>query len=198
MAAPGIDVPSPPGSVAGYTVGCPGGCMYPAIPSAAQRATASRQTWLAATLVLACASCGVALLPYATPWGIGVGNDSAHYLGAARNLLAGHGYSLPAPDGVDVPELHFPPLYPVIPALAGLLSGQDPIAVARPLQAALFGATIALVGLLCGQSAGNSPWAALVGALLVLCSPELLANHMGLQSEGAFFLFGLLGLLGLL
>ncbi len=53
------------------------------------------------------------LLMWITPYGSGVSPDSTIYIGSAKSLLSGKGFSYRV--------THFPPLYPLFLAAAGLL-----------------------------------------------------------------------------
>ncbi len=93
-------------------------------------------------LTAAIALLGVALvLGREIAFGVTLTPDSAHYIAAARNLLAGEGVS-----GFDgLPLAWWPPLYPLLLAAASL-GIFDPIAVAGPLNAVIFGLTVFVVG----------------------------------------------------
>ena len=67
--------------------------------------------------------------------------DSVNYIGTATNLASGNGFA--RFDGL--PYKTFPPLYPAMLAAASLFVF-DPLAVAGPLNALLFGATIFVTG----------------------------------------------------
>jgi 4-amino-4-deoxy-L-arabinose transferase-like glycosyltransferase len=143
-------------------------------------------------LIMPLIGCGVLL--FATRWGIGNASDSAIYIGAARNLLAGKGLTVPFGITEDVPLTHYPPLFPALLAGTGLL-GVDPMVGARWLQALLFGANIFLVGLVIRKHTRDSLWASATGSFLVLSSSVVLIIHAWALSEPVFILLGLLGLL---
>ena len=129
----------------------------------------------------------VALVLLATRFGIGVTPDSTVYLEAARNLLNGRGLIALAADGELRPMTHYPPLYSSLLALIGL--GHVSIAgAARWLQAILFGANVLLVGLVIARSARNSFWLPMVGALLMLTAPDVVAIHTLALTEPLFIL----------
>jgi hypothetical protein len=88
---------------------------------------------------------------------------------------------------------HFGPLYPMLLAALGL-SGADPLAGARWLNAFLFGANVVGIGLLIGACSGGSTWAPLAGSLLALTSVPLLGVHATALTEPLFLLLGFLGL----
>ena len=101
---------------------------------------ASRRLY-ALLVVLAVTGAVLALLRNAA-WGPGLRWDSINYIGVARSLLAGGGWV--QFDGFLY--THWPPLYPLMLAAAGFLSGFDPHAVAGPLNAVLFGLTVLVAG----------------------------------------------------
>ena len=74
--------------------------------------------------------------------GVGLQHDSVNYIIVARNLLAGEGFT----ELYGRPYTFWAPLYPMALAGAGLL-GADPQDAAGPLNAALFGLTVAAAGI---------------------------------------------------
>ena len=93
-------------------------------------------------LLAAAAALGAALaLARQIPYGAGLHWDSIIYVTVARNLLAGAGFS----DYTGHTYVSWPPLYPLLLAVASL-DVLDPLDVAGPLNAALFGITIFVVG----------------------------------------------------
>ena len=79
---------------------------------------------------------GGLLVLFASPWGIGLSPDSVQYIQAARNLRLGFGLSIWGKQGYQ-PLTHFPPLYPLILAVAAS-SRETILAWAHGLQAILF------------------------------------------------------------
>ncbi|HXF77113.1 MAG TPA: hypothetical protein VNN13_13520 [Methylomirabilota bacterium] len=73
---------------------------------------------------------GAAAVIAATPWGIGLSPDSAAYIGGARSLIEGMGFSLPTDSGTFAPIIHFPPLYSLLLGAAAI-AGADPLSAAR-------------------------------------------------------------------
>ena len=74
-------------------------------------------------------------------YGVGLTYDALIYISTARNLLDGEGFI----QYNDWPYLYWPPLYPLL--LAALSFGVfDPVAVAGPLNAVIFGLTIFAAG----------------------------------------------------
>ena len=93
--------------------------------------------------VYAAALLGVALvLGHEASYGVALFGDTIYYISAARNALAGEGlYTF---DGE--PLTTWPPFYPLLLLLIAGLGALDPAAVVGPLNVALFGLTILVVG----------------------------------------------------
>jgi hypothetical protein len=143
---------------------------------------------------------GVVTVLVATRWGVGLEPDSVFYLTEAHSLMDGHGFrGLMDPTGEGdlvggtVPDTVFPPLYPALLAASAIV-GIDVRVWARWLGAVLFGATILLVGLVLRRQQPQLPGLAVLGALLTLGSPDLLAMHTEAMSDPVFLFLGLLGL----
>jgi hypothetical protein len=79
-------------------------------------------------LLLALAAAGVVLMVYITPYGMGLVNDSVGYIGGARNILAGNGYSRLSGNGDPRPITNYPPLFSI--AIAAVITFFDPDVVA--------------------------------------------------------------------
>ena len=92
--------------------------------------------YLAAVSALAVAL----VLARMSTWGVGWDEDSAHYLAAARTLLAGEGLQ----DVYDAPLTWWPPLYPILLAAGGLFV--DTLEVPGPLNLVAFALTIFIFG----------------------------------------------------
>ena len=93
-------------------------------------------------LLAALSALGVALvMARVITYGTGLEWDSIQYIAGARNLLAGEGYS----DMSGRPITSWPPLYSLLLATASL-GAWDPLDVAGPVNAAVFGLTIFTVG----------------------------------------------------
>ena len=80
------------------------------------------------------------VLAYDVTWGVALHWDSTQYIAAARNLLAGNGFH----QFNGTPYVWWPPLYPLLLAVASL-DVFDPLAVAGPVNAVIFGLTIFVV-----------------------------------------------------
>jgi hypothetical protein len=145
-------------------------------------------------LVCLAALGGLLALAHATRHGVGITPDSVVYLEAARNLADGRGL-VTSDEGIELrPLTRFPPAYPAALALPTAL-GADSLDAARWLALALFGANVALVGLLIARSAPGSRWLPAIGAVLIACSPEMAMLHGAALSEPLFLLLGFSGLL---
>ena len=125
---------------------------------------------------------------YATAPGTGISPDSAIYIGAARNLLAGRGLTVGG-----MPLTHFPPLFSVLLAIGGLF-GPDPAVVARGLNAALLGANVFLLGYAIHQTTG-ALWTAVLGSVLALVAGDIVEPHTWAWSEPLMLGLGFAGFL---
>jgi 4-amino-4-deoxy-L-arabinose transferase-like glycosyltransferase len=90
----------------------------------------------------------------------------------------------------------FPPLFPAILAFTGGLAS-GPWSAARIVNALLFGATIALMGLALAWSFPELTWPGIAGALLVLASPALVGLQAMVWSEPLFLFLTLASLAAL-
>jgi hypothetical protein len=144
----------------------------------------------------ACAVLGGGVLLHSSPWGLGLSPDSVVYIGAARSLLAGHGFSLPAESALFSPITHYPPLYSSLLAITGIV-GADPLAGTVWLNVAIFSINIYLTGFLLLIVLGS--WQlALLGSLFTLTAFPLVQAHTMAWSEALFVMLELLSLLLLL
>ena len=147
-------------------------------------------------LLSGCAGAGGVVLAVSTPWGLGLSPDSAVYVGAARSLIEGEGFSLPTDSGALAPIAHYPPLYPVLLAGPGFV-GLSPIAVARWLNVLLFSFNVFLAGTLTFSSTASLRLAAITSVLVATAFPMVLVHSMA-WSEPLFMFFELCGMLLLL
>ena len=123
-------------------------------------------------------------------YGVGLGLDSIHYISVARHLLAGEGF---VEFTNKEPYVALPPLYPVLLAIVSLFVF-DPLDVAGPLQAAIFGLTIAVAGHYLRQRI-HSRFLILWTCLAILLSIPLTSIAYTAMSEPPFILFVTLSLL---
>ena len=122
------------------------------------------------------------------PYGAGVTVDSTIYIAAARSALAGEGFL----DWRGVPLTVQPPLFPAALALIGWF-GPAPAAVAGPLNAVAFGATL-LVWTRWLRRRLRCRWLAAWLGLVLAVSPPLVHVSTHIWSEPLFILFCTLGL----
>ncbi len=141
-------------------------------------------------LLAALAALGaVLILARQVTYGVGLRADWAAYLSTAQNLSAGEGF-------VQIhgwPYLHWPPLYPLLLAAAGLFVFA-PYDVAGPLNAAIFGLTLFVAGQYLRRHVRH-PFLVLWACLAIMPAIPLtrLASHA--VSEVPFILFVTLSLI---
>jgi hypothetical protein len=146
---------------------------------------------LAALLIVGIAGAGAGTILYATRPGIGIDSDSAYYLGVARRLLTGHGYTiLNIHRDVDPVPL-FPFVYPTLLALAGLLRS-DLLVGARWLGAIVLFANLLLMGAISYRRCCHSIGAAGLAAFWGCASFDSLTYHSFILSDAACLTFVLL------
>ena len=132
---------------------------------------------------------GTALVWQITPFGAGLSPDSVSYVTAARWALAGQGVR--SLEGG--PLVHFPPLYPVLLAVAGQVSGSDPLEAARCVNAALFAVLLGLACLLAARI-GRRGAAGVAAALVLVVSRDTVLLHAMAWSEPLAIVLGTVGL----
>ena len=123
------------------------------------------------------------------PYGPGLHFDAVNYIGVARNLLAGEGYVQFHGGAFTVS----PPVYPTLLALFGWLSGFDPLAIAGPLNALLFGLTVFAAARWLLERI-TFRWLALWGGLAAVFSLPLTSIASHAMTQPAFILFVTLAL----
>jgi len=123
-------------------------------------------------------------------YGVGLYLDSTLYISTARHLLEGESFvQFTNKD----PYITYPPLYPLLLATASLF-GFDPLNVAGPLNAAIFGLTIFVAGHYLRQRI-HSRFLILWACLAILLSIPLTSIAYTAMSEAPFILFVTLSLL---
>ena len=129
-------------------------------------------------ILLAAATLGAVLvLARQVPYGVGLHWDSGVYLAAARSLLDGAGLR----DYAGGLYLAWPPLYPLLLAVASL-DVLDPLAVAGPVNAALFGLTVFVAGQYLRRRLESRFLAAWAAFAIALAWP--LANQAAIAMSG--------------
>jgi hypothetical protein len=148
------------------------------------------RTWRLFVILTSLGILGGLVLAFSLRWGAGLSPDSILYIAAARNLLAGRGFSSSFDSEQFSPLTHYPPLYPALLAGVGQF-GIDPVDGARWLNAVLFAANIALAGSLVYLSV-RSFWPVVVAALLFMTAHPITQIHSMAWSEPLFLTFELL------
>ena len=115
-------------------------------------------------------------------YGVGLTWDSAYYIAAARNLLAGEGLSL----WHGVPYYGAPPLFPLLLAAIGWF-GIDVVAAAGYVNAAAFGLTVFVVAAWLRRRV-RSPLLAVWGGCACALSPALTSAAAHALTESVFIL----------
>jgi len=136
---------------------------------------------------------GISLLLYSTPKGLGLNDDAIAYIAGARSIMSGNGYreAWLASNG---PVTHFPPGFPGVLALIGLITGLDPLRGARALNGLLFGLNILLTGWV-GWRMTRSRIAGILVAVLILLNSSFLYIHTRAMSEPLYIFLMLLSFL---
>ena len=116
-------------------------------------------------------------------WGPGLRSDAVGFIGLARNLLAGEGYTYLSGRS----QTNWPPVYPLLLAGASLGGVLDPLDVAGPLNAAVFGLTVFVVGGYLHRRLRSRFLAAWAAAALALSVP-LATRAWTAMSESTFIL----------
>ena len=142
--------------------------------------------FLATLAILASILCGVATSKY----GAGVSSDSTKYLSVAQNLLSGNGLY----DHRGLPLLSWPPLYSILLAGFGLLTGGDVFVAAWYFNVFLHGLNVFLSGVIFYRVFPERPLYALLGSLFVFLSLSSLRMHATISSD-PFYLTLTLGFL---
>ena len=165
-----------------------------------------RDYYIIAILILL-AIVGIILISFiSSKWGIGLSPDSVFYIAAAENILNGNGVTvlyndngtiplnlwIPSDSEAEILVLRWPPLYPAVLSLSGIL-GLNLIIGARIVSILLFGANIFLIGIIIYKFT-RSIWLAIFSSVIMITSDVLLAVHSYAHSESLFILFGFLGL----
>jgi hypothetical protein len=112
-------------------------------------------------------------------YGAGVASDSTKYLSVAQSLLDGNGLV----DHRGLPLLSWPPLYSIILAGLGLLTGLDVLVVGGYLNVFLLGLNLFLSGVIFKGAFSDKPAYAYLATLFVFLSISSLRIHSGISSD---------------
>jgi hypothetical protein len=124
-------------------------------------------------------------------YGAGLSFDSVGYIGIARNLITGSGFTFY--DGR--PLISQPPLFPTLLAIAGGLFKTDPLALANIVNALIFGLIVYFGGELTFKYLSSFPTFAIIGSSAILASIPLFTVSVMAWSEPLFILLVILSLL---
>ena len=127
----------------------------------------------------------VLILLTTSKYGAGVSSDAARNLSTADSLLAGKGFV----DMIGSPFVLWPPLYPLVMAGLGLLTGWSTFQAAWYLNVALYAVNLWLSGWLLYQIFQQRPLYAVAGGLIVLLSRSTLRIYANVASEPLFATF---------
>jgi hypothetical protein len=126
-------------------------------------------------------------------YGAGMAGDSAKYVGVAQKILEGKGLY----DYRGMPLLSWPPLYPVVIALLGRLTGLDVFLAAWYFNLFLLGANLFLSGIIFQQVFKARPLYAYLASLFVFLSISSLKIHDVISSDPLYLTITLLFLLAM-
>ena len=112
------------------------------------------------------------------------GMDGVNYLSGARNIIAGNGFTIQTGDGTFSLIPFWPPLYSMVLAFTGFISGMDCMEASRYLAAILFGFTFLMFNL-CINKIKINYYKAIVLNILLLISPAF-SEYLSLASESLF------------
>ena len=125
---------------------------------------------------------------YTTPNGSGLTNDSADYIGGARSILSGTGYSRFSEDRKPRPITHFPPGYSLILAGVSVIAHEDPLRAAWQINLICFLLNLFLFMDLI-KKISHSDLIAAAAAVWYLCCGPILQSHVYGLSEAVFMVF---------
>ena len=129
----------------------------------------------------------------ATRRGVGLQEDSAAYIGAARGLLHGKGLTLPFGESLATPLTRYPPFYPLL--LAGhAITPLDVFGYARWLNTGLLAATLILVALICRTMSRSAAMPLAFASLIVVGSTRFITVYAMAMSEPVMIVAGLASL----
>jgi hypothetical protein len=127
----------------------------------------------------------VIVLVTTSKYGAGVSSDAVRAMSTAEGLLAGRGFT----DFVGAPYFHWPPLYPLVLAGLGRLTGLDIFHVGWYLNVLLFPLNIWLWGILFHRIFPDRPSYAYLGSLVALISSSMVRVYANVASDPLFITF---------
>ena len=136
------------------------------------------------------------IMIYDMAWGPWAFSDSAAYIVAARNLVAGNGLSIPTPDGSLSPLRLHQPLYPLVMSFF-LLFDIHPFTTTTVLNVASFSLSILLIGYGCYYFSKSKMFSIVMVFLMTWC-PYVIENYDGAMSEPLYLFLTLLNFMAVL
>ena len=131
--------------------------------------------FLSLLTLIAMILCGLVIFRY----GAGVASDSTKYLSVAQSVLDGNGLV----DHRGLPLLSWPPLYSIVLAALGLLTGLDVFVAGGYLNVFLLGLNLFLSGVIFKRAFSEKPIYAYLATLFVFLSVSSLRIHSGISSD---------------
>ncbi|MBE2224818.1 MAG: hypothetical protein IAF02_24975, partial [Anaerolineae bacterium] len=125
--------------------------------------------------------CASIFMVWVTAYAIGTSPDSLIYLDTAENILVGNGVYTRGE-----PMTHYPPGYPLILTLVGLLQRDNIIQSARFLHIILFGCNVFLVGFTTKLCTNDNLLAIGIAILGFLTSFAVISSHAMVWSDPPF------------
>jgi hypothetical protein len=122
-------------------------------------------------------------------FGLGVSPDSIVYVETARSLLKGDGFQ-----ARGSPMTHYPPTYPILLAIIGLVGNHDILMTSYWLNALLFISISLLIGFTTYIVSEKDKWAFILSVLLITFSAPFLEIYSMAWSEAPFIIFTLLAI----
>ena len=125
---------------------------------------------------------------YLTPYGMGLVNDSVGYIGGARNILAGNGYSRLVGNGTTQFITNYPPLLSIV--IAGIsFPGIDALNSVWYLNIFLFAVNTVLVGLITRNITRSNIFAFIATIFFAVSEPIIISHAYAMSEPLYFFLF---------
>jgi hypothetical protein len=149
------------------------------------------KTWTLYIPLLFLAVLGIILsLITTSTYGPAVGEDSIFYMDTAKYLANGHGFT-----NFNGYYVYWPPFYPLLLTFFDIAFRIQPFIAGGIINAAVFGATIFLAGVLFLKYFSNKPVWAYIGAIMVFLSYTLFSISVSIGTDIVFVFFVLIFLL---
>jgi len=136
------------------------------------------------------------IMVYDMEWGPWAFSDSAAYISAARNLVAGNGLTVPTPDGSLSPLRLHQPLYPLVMSFF-LLFDIHPFTTTTVINVASFSLSILLIGVSSYYFSKSKIFSLIIVFLMTWC-PFVIENFDGAMSEPLYLFLTLLNFMAVL